>query len=67
VKVVYGWSCMECDEKGQGPESDKIAERHGKGYKHATRSWAEPAGRRDVQDGAGTGQGEAVRPQQEPV
>jgi hypothetical protein len=33
---------LDCDEKGEGPEADKIAEKHGKGYKHATVSWMRP-------------------------
>jgi hypothetical protein len=42
VKVIYGWHCLECDEKGEGPEADKVAEKHGKGYKHSTVSWMKP-------------------------
>jgi hypothetical protein len=50
VKVVFGWRCLECEEKGSGPEADKIAEKHGKNYKHGTVSWMKP----EVGDGQGT-------------
>jgi hypothetical protein len=67
VTLVFGWRCLDCDEHGEGPTSDKQAEKHTKASQHGTTSWGRPEGRRDVQDGAGGGQGAAVRPQQEPV
>lgn len=45
VTLVYSWECMEkgCDEKGDGPGSDRAAEKHTKTTNHATISTGRPA------------------------
>lgn len=42
--VKRAWVCVTdgCHESGEGDDSDKVAEKHGKAFKHSTMSWAEP-------------------------
>jgi hypothetical protein len=39
-----GWACLDegCYEHGNGENSDKEAEKHGKAFGHSTKSWMVP-------------------------
>lgn len=41
-----GWHCLVegCFEHGEGPLSDRHAEKHGKAFQHATVAWTRPVG-----------------------
>lgn len=45
VVLIQSWECLEkdCDAKGEGPTSDRDAERHTKQTLHGTRSSGRPA------------------------
>lgn len=45
MTLVYSWECLEkdCDAKGEGPGSDRAAEKHTKDFTHGTRSTGRPA------------------------
>ena len=45
-EVESGWHCLTegCHEHGEGPDSDKQAEKHGKAFRHATVAWTRPVG-----------------------
>lgn len=44
VETESGWACLwpGCQEHGKGPNSDRIAEKHGKAFQHATVAWTRP-------------------------
>lgn len=46
VETESGWACLVegCLEHGTGPNSDRIAERHGKMFQHGTVAWTRPVG-----------------------
>ena len=52
ILLKYAWACLEagCMESGDGPTSDKTAEKHTKAFGHGTHSWAKP----EVRDGTTT-------------
>jgi hypothetical protein len=44
VETRSGWHCLAegCFEHGEGPNSDRIAERHVKAFRHGTVVWTRP-------------------------
>ena len=42
VTLTESWSCMDCEEHGSGPGSDRAAAKHTEKAKHATRSMSVP-------------------------
>jgi hypothetical protein len=46
VETKSGWHCLAegCFEHGEGMDSDKQAEKHGKAFQHGTVVWTRPMG-----------------------
>lgn len=44
VGTVSGWHCLAegCYEHGDGPDSDRIAEKHVQAFQHGTVVWTRP-------------------------
>jgi hypothetical protein len=44
VETESGWACLShgCHEHGEGPNSDRQAEKHGKAFQHSTVAWMRP-------------------------
>lgn len=36
------WSCADCDAAGEGPDSDRAADKHTRTARHSTRVWTAP-------------------------
>jgi hypothetical protein len=59
VTVEQGWACLTegCYAHGEGPNSDRQAERHGKAFQHGTHAWSRPISGPATSPGAGTDSG----------
>lgn len=46
VSLDYFWECLACRQGGEGPSSNRDAEKHQRATIHPTRAWAFPISKR---------------------
>lgn len=42
TELHEGWHCTTCGEHGEGPTSDRAADKHTRTTHHTTRAWTRP-------------------------
>ena len=40
--VLTAWACLNCDAAGDGPDSQRAADKHTRTTQHPTRAWTTP-------------------------